>query len=405
MNMIKDVFRSRSGLALMACLAFATPALSQEGAAQDAPPMQVGTITLDRQTVPRVVTLPGRAVAWQEVDVRPRVGGVIEEILYTPGAPLSVGDPLFRIDDATYRASVAQAQATLATAEANLPVAQAALQRAEQLAGRGYTEAEVDTTRAAATEAQANLDAARAALDYAQTELSWTTITSPIEGVAEIASVSVGDLVTAGQTDALTSVTRLDPIDVEMLEASARMLALREEIAAGTLSQNPDMQAQLLLETGATYRGTGRLVTPGTAVSTSTGTFTVRFRFANPDQMILPGMFLRGEITVGTVEAFLVPQRAASRSNSGALTAFVADPDGTARQVTLTETGTHENAWIVTGGLENGDLLIVDGLKSLQAGQAVAPVPVTIDADGITRDVVSDAAPAAPTDTATTNDG
>ena len=389
MNMIKDVFRSRSGLALMACLAFATPALSQEGAAQDAPPMQVGTITLDRQSVPRVVTLPGRAVAWQEVDVRPRVGGVIEEILYTPGADLSVGDPLFRIDDAAYRANVAQAEADLATAEANLPVAEAALKRAEQLAGRGYTEAEVDNARATRAEAQANLDAARAALDYARTELSWTTITSPIKGVADVAPVSVGDLVTVGQADALTRVTRLDPIDVEMLEASARMLELRAQIANGTLEQNPDLEARLMLENGAVYEGTGRMVSPGTGVSTSTGTFTVRFRFANPDRIILPGMFLRGEITVGTMQAFLVPQRAAQRNNSGALTALVADADGTARNVILQEEGTHENAWIVTSGLENGDRLIVDGLKSLRAGQPVAPVAVTIDADGITRDLAS----------------
>ncbi|OWU72335.1 RND transporter [Marinibacterium profundimaris] len=376
---------------ICASLVSATQVSAQVSAqgAQETPPMEVGTITMERETVPRIVTLPGRAVAFQKVDIRPRIGGVIEEILYTPGADLSVGDPLFRIDDAAYRANVAQAEADLATAEANLPVAEAALKRAEQLAGRGYTEAEVDNARATRAEAQANLDAARAALDYARTELSWTTITSPIKGVADVAPVSVGDLVTVGQADALTRVTRLDPIDVEMLEASARMLELRAQIANGTLEQNPDLEARLMLENGAVYEGTGRMVSPGTGVSTSTGTFTVRFRFANPDRIILPGMFLRGEITVGTMQAFLVPQRAAQRNNSGALTALVADADGTARNVILQEEGTHENAWIVTSGLENGDRLIVDGLKSLRAGQPVAPVAVTIDADGITRDLAS----------------
>ena len=379
--------------AVLAWLATATIGLAQpvtpggDGSPPEMPPMEVGVLTMERQPVPRIVTLPGRAVAYQEVDIRPRVGGVVEEIYYTPGKDLAVGDPLFRIDDAAYRASVASAQSDLATAEANLPVAQAAYARAEQLAGRGYTEAEVESARAEQAEAAANLDAARAALDYAETELSWTTITSPIEGIADVASVSVGDLVTAGQSDALTTVTRLDPIDVQMLEASARMLALREEIAAGTLEQNTELEARLLLETGAVYEGTGQMVSPGTAVSTSTGTFTVRFRFDNPDRMIMPGMFLRGEITVGTIEAFLVPQRAAERSNSGALTAFVVSEDGVAKQVTLTETGTHDNAWIVTTGLSDGDRLIVDGLKSLSAGQSVAPVPVTLDEDGLTRDV------------------
>ncbi|MBB94246.1 MAG: efflux transporter periplasmic adaptor subunit [Rhodobacteraceae bacterium] len=382
-----STFAGRPLLATTALLAMTALAAAQ----QSAPPMQVGTITLERQAVPRIVTLPGRAVAYQDVDIRPRVGGVVEEILYTPGADLSVGDPLFRIDDASYRANVAAAQSDLATAEANLPVAKAAYERAEQLAGRGYTEAEVDSARASQAEAAATLDAARAALDYAQTELSWTTITSPIDGVAEVASVSVGDLVTAGQSDALTTVTRMDPIDVQMLEASARMLELRQEIASGTLEQTPELEARLQLETGAIYEGSGQLVTPGTAVSTTTGTFTVRFRFDNPDRMILPGMFLRGEITVGTVQAYLIPQRAAERNNSGALTVFVVGDDGTAQQVVLSELGTYENAWIVPGGLDDGDKLIVDGLKSLQAGQAVTPVEVEIDENGLTRDVASTA--------------
>ncbi|WP_428926254.1 efflux RND transporter periplasmic adaptor subunit [Marinibacterium sp. SX1] len=380
--------RSHLGLALLACLSTATAAMAQ----QEAPPMQVGTITLERQAVPRIVTLPGRAVAYQQVDIRPRVGGVVEEILYTPGADLSVGDPLFRIDDASYRASVAAAQSDLATAQANLPVAQSAKDRAEQLAGRGYTEAEVDSARASLAEAQATLDAAQAALDYAQTELSWTTITSPIEGVAEVASVSVGDLVTSGQSDALTTVTRLDPIEVEMLEASARMLELRQEIASGTLEQNPELEARLLLETGAVYEGTGRLVSPGNTVSTTTGTFTVRFRFDNPDRMILPGMFLRGEITVGTINAFLVPQRAAERSNSGALTVYVVGADGTSEQVTLNEMGAYENAWIVPSGLDDGAQLIVDGLKSMQPGLPVSPVAVEIDENGLTQDLPAAAA-------------
>ncbi|MAY46635.1 MAG: efflux transporter periplasmic adaptor subunit [Rhodobacteraceae bacterium] len=376
------LFRRHLGLAFLACLASATPGFSQ----QSAPPMQVGTIEMAREAVPRIVTLPGRAVAYQEVDIRPRVGGVIQEILYTPGADLSVGDPLFRIDDAAYRADVASAQSDLAKAEANLPVAEAAYKRAQQLAGRGYTEAEVESARADQAEAEATLDAARAALDYAQTELSWTTITSPIEGVAEVASVSVGDLVTSGQTDALTTVTRMDPVDVEMLEASARMLELRQQIASGTLSINTDLEARLLLETGQVYEGSGRLVSPGTAVSTTTGTFTLRFRFDNPNRMILPGMFLRGEINVGTMQAFLVPQRAAERNNSGVLTAYIVGDDNTAKQVTLTEDGTHENNWIVTDGLQDGDLLIVDGLKSLAAGQAVKSVPVALDENGLAVD-------------------
>ncbi|WP_226898464.1 efflux RND transporter periplasmic adaptor subunit [Mangrovicoccus algicola] len=369
----------------------ATGAAAQQQPQGDAPPAEVGVVTLSRQDVPRVVTIPGRAVAYQSVEVRPRVDGVIEEILYSPGRPLNVGDPLFRIDDASYRAQVAADEAELATAEANLPVAESDYNRAQQLAGRGYTEAEVESARAALAEARATLDAAQAALDFSRTQLGWTTITSPIDGRAEVAATSVGNLVSAAQSDALTTIVRTDPIYVDMVEPSARRLSVRQQIESGQLTMNGDLAATLTLENGTVYHGSGTLVTPGNTVSTTTGTFSMRFSFENPDHVILPGMFLRGDITIGTIRAFLVPQRAASRDNSGLLTVYLAAEDGTAQQVTLRDEGSHDNAWIVTEGLEDGDRLIVDGLKSLQDGQEVRPVAVTIDEDGVTRD----AAPAA----------
>ena len=362
--------------------------------AQRAPsgPIEVGVIEAKLQEVPRVVTSPGRAVAYQEVEVRPRVGGVIEEILYTPGRSLKVGDPLFRIDDASYRAAAAAARANVATAAANLPVMQAAYDRAAQLSGRGFTEAEVEAARASLAEAKATLGSTEAALEYAQTELSWTTLKSPIAGRADVATVSVGDLVTAGQADALTSIIRSDPIYVDMMEASARILSVRKGIAEGALKQNDVLEATLTLENGDVYRGAGQLVTPGNTVSTTTGTVTIRFEFANPDHVIIPGMFVRGEVVLGTMQAFLVPQRAATRGNSGQLAVYIVGDDGTAEQVVLEDDGSYENAWIVRDGLREGDRLIVDGLSSVRAGQAVTPVAVTIDEDGVSRDASSSSA-------------
>jgi len=362
--------------------------LASMACAQGAPsgPMDVGVIEARLQEVPRAVTLPGRAVAFQEVEVRPRVGGVIEEILYTPGQHLEVGDPLFRIDDSAYLAAEASARADLATAQANLPVAQSAYDRAERLSGRGYTEAEVEEARASLAEAKATLDAAQAALEYARTELSWTTVTSPITGRADVSTVSVGDLVTAGQSDELTTIVRSDPIYVDMMETSARILSVQKGVHEGTLQRNDDLKAELVLENGDIYRGTGHLVTPGTSVSTTTGTVTVRFQFDNPHHVVIPGMFLRGEILIGTMQAFLVPQRAATRENSGKLTVFVVDEDGTAKQVTLSDDGSYQNGWIVREGLSEGDKLIVDGLSALREGQAVTPVAAVIDDNGNVQD-------------------
>ncbi|WP_372840941.1 efflux RND transporter periplasmic adaptor subunit, partial [Phaeovulum sp.] len=295
------------------------------------------------------------------------------------------GDPLFRIDDAAYLAAVASARANVATAEANLPVFQSAYDRAEQLAGSGYTQAELEAARASLAEAEATLDSAKAALAYAQTELSWTTLKSPIEGRADVATVSVGDLVTAGQADALTTIVRSDPIYVDMVETSARILSIRRGIAEGSLKPSDSLQSALTLENGDVYRGTGQLVTPGNEVSKTTGTVTIRFEFENPEQVIIPGMFVRGEIVVGTTQAYLVPQRAATRGNSGKLTAYIVGEDGTAEQVTLEDDGSYENAWIVREGLSDGDQLIVDGLSALRPGQAVIPVAAIIDEDGVAR--------------------
>lgn len=357
-----------------------------QGAPPPSGPVEVGVVSMSVQEVPRIVTLPGRAVASQDVAVRPRVGGVIEEILYTPGQSLKVGDPLFRIDDASYVAAEASAQANVATAEANLPVLQAAYDRAEQLSGRGFTEAEVEAARASLAEAKATLESTKAALAYAQTELSWTTLKSPIAGRADVSTVSVGDLVTAGQSDALTTIVRSDPIYVDMMEASARMLSIRKGVDDGSLKPNEAIQATLMLENGDVFRGTGEMVTPGNFVSTTTGTVTVRFKFDNPHQLIIPGMFVRGEIALGTMQAYLVPQRAATRANSGKLTAFIVSAEGKAEQITLADDGSYQNAWIVREGLKDGDQLIVDGLSSLKAGQEVTPVAATIDEDGIARD-------------------
>ena len=126
------------------------------------------------------------------------------------------------------------------------------------------------------------------------------------------------------------------------------------------------------------------LLAPGFIVSTSTGAVDHRFRFQNPDHRLLPGMFVRGRIELGLSQAFLVSQSAATRDRTGKLTAFVVE-DGKTVERELTDDGTWQNNWIVTAGIEEGDLLVVDGLMTLTAGMDVTPVPVEYDASGVVR--------------------
>ncbi|EYD74244.1 efflux transporter, RND family, MFP subunit [Rubellimicrobium mesophilum DSM 19309] len=356
-------------------------------------PAEVGVVTLATEDIPYALTLPGRAVAYEETDIRPRVSGVIEEVAYQPGQPVEAGDLLFRIEDDSYAAAVAAAEATVAGAEASLATAQATVERYRSLEGQAVTRADLETAEAAFSQAQASLASAQAGLTSAELDLSRTEIHSPIAGVPSVPQVSTGELVTANQAEALAVVTRLDPIYVDVTESSARMMRVRDRIDEGSLAPGDAVGFRLVQETGEVLEGQGTLVTPGTSVSTTTGTVDFRIRFDNPDRQVLPGQFLRVEVTLGTSEGIVVPQRATSRAANGDLTAYVVR-DGVARQVTLTTTGTHANGWIVTDGVEPGDLLVVDGLSSLRDGAEVTTVPVEIDEQGVVHDLAPEAEPA-----------
>ncbi|MGR3199559.1 MAG: efflux RND transporter periplasmic adaptor subunit, partial [Paracoccus sp. (in: a-proteobacteria)] len=224
------------------------------------------------------------------------------------------------------------------------------------------------------------------ALTLARAELDWTTVTSPIAGIASVSEISIGDLVTAGQADAMATVTQLDPIEVDMYEPASRFLSLLDDIEGGNLRLNDELNATLTLEDGQTYQAVGELVAPGVTVSTSTGSIDTRFRFDSPNNLLLPGMFLRGQVELGVTPAFLVSQSAANRDKIGNLSAWVVE-DGKVSQRHLTEDGTYQNQWIVTDGLTDGDLLVVDGLAGLSEGAEVVTVPVTFDENGVVRDV------------------
>ncbi|MHA7869482.1 MAG: efflux RND transporter periplasmic adaptor subunit [Salipiger thiooxidans] len=363
----------------------ATPALPQQAGGGAT---EVGLMTLESRDVPFTVTVPGRAVAHEQVDVRPRVGGVNSEIVYELGRPVEAGDVLFRIENQTCRAEVASSEVGVALAEASVAAAQETVTRYERLLGTGVTQEDLVTAQVSLKQAQADQSAAEVALEVAQLDLDRTEIRSPIAGFPSVPTISVGALVTEKQTDALTTVARLDPIYVDVEESIRRMGEIRDKMDAGALQPGDGLDIEL--ESGGTYAAKGRMVSPGTTICTTTGTRRMRIAFDNPELRLMPGQVLRVEVVLGTTNAVLVAQGATSRSASGVLTAFVA-VDGKAEQRELTEQGSYRNAWVVTDGIAPGEALIVDGLTRLQNGTEVSAVPVTISEDG----VATDAEPAA----------
>ncbi|WP_223252396.1 efflux RND transporter periplasmic adaptor subunit [Paracoccus mutanolyticus] len=196
--------------ALCLVLPFASESLAQARRGPDGP-TPVGVVTTAEEDVPRTVTLPGRAIAYQQTAIRPQVGGEILDIVYDPGRPVRAGDVLFRIDPETLAAALAAAEASVAGAEASLTQAQNTVTRYRRLEGSGVSAVDRANAEVALKQAEADLAAARAARDAAQLSLDRTAILSPLDGLAVGAAVSVGDLVTAGQSDALATVTQLDP--------------------------------------------------------------------------------------------------------------------------------------------------------------------------------------------------
>ncbi|MFA7601927.1 MAG: efflux RND transporter periplasmic adaptor subunit [Novosphingobium sp.] len=339
---------------------------------------EVGFRVLQATTVPIVTELPGRVNALRTAEVRPQISGVILKRLYTEGAVVRQGQPLYRIDPSLYRAAAEQASANLVSAQAQAEAAQARANRfkplaAEQaIAQQDYTDA-VAQARAAAAAVEQN----RAALNTARINLRYTTVPAPITGRIGRSLFTEGALVTTGQADPLAVISVLDPIHVDVRQSSGDMLRLRRALAAGGVAPMV-AEVRLKLDDGSDYAHAGTVEFSEVTVDPGTGTVTLRARFPNPEGLLLPGMFVRARFAQAQATgAFLVPQAALTRDRDGNAEVFVVGPDNKATLRKVTAGQTQGDAWIVTAGLKPGERLITQGLGKVRAGQPVRPVPET----------------------------
>jgi membrane fusion protein (multidrug efflux system) len=354
----------------------------------NAAPPEVGIITLHPERVPFIASVPGRTIASAVSEIRPQVNGIIQKRVFKEGSEVKAGDVLYQIDERLYRAAVDSAQASIAKAQATITNAQADFDRASQLKERNVgSEQAVDTARATLLQAQADLAAANAALQSAQINLEYTKVTAPISGLIATSALSEGALVTANQTTALTIIRQIDPMYVDLTESSATLLRVRRMIEEGALQQNPEgAKVNLILEDGEAYSEAGSIEAAEGSVSETTGTVTIRALIANPKRLLMPGMYVRATVEVGTgSEAFLVPQRAVTRNAKGQATAIFVSADNKAELRVLQTGQSYRNAWVVHEGVKDGDRLVVDGLQKARGGQPVAPVEVGLGEQGIVR--------------------
>lgn len=363
--------------AILLCLAACACAKGEDDKRNKGTP-EVGFRIVQSTTVPIVTELPGRINALRTSEVRPQISGVIQKRLFAEGAIVRQGQPLYQIDPSLYRAAAEQASANLSSAQAQAEAAQAKANRYKPLAAEQAV-AQQDYTDAAATARAATAAVAqnRAALNTAQINLRFTTVPAPLTGRIGRSLVTEGALVTGNQADPLAVISVLDPIYVDIQQSSSDMLRLRRQLAAGGVAPVV-AEVRLKLDDGTDYDFPGTVEFSEVTVDPSTGTVTLRARFANPQGVLLPGMFVRARFAQSQVaNAFLVPQVAVTRDSKGNPQVYVVGPGNKAVARSVTADHTLGDSWVVTSGLKNGDRVITQGLGKIKPNQLVKPVPET----------------------------
>ncbi|KEQ55407.1 efflux RND transporter periplasmic adaptor subunit [Sphingobium chlorophenolicum] len=349
------------------------------------PPPAVGVVKVAVDSVPLVVELPGRVAAVETAEVRPQISGVIRRRLFTEGALVRAGQLLYEIEDAPYRAALGQAQGALARAQASIRATGLQAQRYKDLVGiNAVSRQEADNAAAAAQQANADVAAQRAAVQAAQVNQDFTRIRAPISGRIGRSLFTPGALVQAGQAAALATIQRTDVVHVDVTQSAAQIIDLKQAMQAGGVSAADGARVQLLLPNGSVYPIEGRLQFSEVTVDPSSGAVTLRATFANPDGLLLPGMYVRAKLVEGRrSQAILAPQQGISRDARGRATAMVV---GAGDKVELRQVETDRfvgDKWIVTKGLKAGDRLIVEGLVNLRPGTVVKPgAPQQVTAAG-----------------------
>ncbi|MCA8089716.1 efflux RND transporter periplasmic adaptor subunit [Burkholderia anthina] len=372
------------------------------GKKESAPPPQtpeVGVVTVQPQNVPVFTELPGRTSAFLVAQVRARVDGIVLRREFTEGSDVKAGQRLYKIDPAPYIAALNSAKATLAKAQANLVTQNALVARYKVLvAANAVSKQDYDNAVATQGQAAADVAAGKAAVDTAQINLGYTDVVSPITGRVGISQVTPGAYVQASQATLMSTVQQLDPVYVDLTQSSLDGLKLRQDVQSGKLKTSGPGAAKvsLILEDGKTYSEAGKLQFSDVTVDQTTGSVTIRAVFPNPGRVLLPGMFVRARIEEGVNEnAFLVPQIGVTHDQKGEAIAMVVNASGKVESHPLKTSGMQGQNWIVEGGLEAGDRVIVQGIDKVRPGAAVKAVPAQLPAPDAASGAAASAAPAA----------
>lgn len=363
------------------------------------PPPQVVVLAVAPRAVDVTTDYVAQTEALNEVEIRPRVGGLLETQAVAEGSKVKKGELLFVIDSQPYAAAMSQAKAALALAQAALDQADRDLARVRPLSTiDAVSQQELDAAIARHDSARAQVEAAQAALKTAELNLGYTRVTSPIDGVIGRAQLKVGGLVTAYST-LLSTVYSTDPMYVNFAISEARVLEVQRELGrALNQTAKSERSFQVLLVDNSVYPYPGKMNFIDAAVDNTTGTLKVRLELPNPDQLLRANQFARVRVTTQHLkDALVVPQRAVQEFQ-GKNFLWVIDAEMKASQRDVVLGPRVDQDWIIHEGLKPGDQVVVDGMQKMKPGATVAiraPAPAAPAAAPTAEPAAEAAKPAA----------
>jgi membrane fusion protein (multidrug efflux system) len=339
-----------------------------------APPTEVYVAEVVQKDVPVYLDLVGQTQGFQDVDIRARVEGFLETVNFREGSIVRKGALLYTIDRKPLEALLAGAQADQATAQARLEKARNDVKRYTPLvAKQADSQQELDNALAAQDAATSQVEAAKAALAKAALDLSYTRVTSPIDGLVGSTQVKPGNLVGRGESTLLTTISQINPILFRVAVTEADYLRYSKRQTATTGAAPTSEGIALTLADGTTYAHTGRVTLVDRAVDSTTGTLGIQLEFPNAEMLLRPGQYGRARLLLETHKgALLVPQRAVQELQSIFSVALVSADNKVAFR-TVKVGPRVGSLWVIEEGIKPGERVVTEGLQRIQDGMTVAP--------------------------------
>lgn len=369
------VARWAGGVPLLVALVLAGAGCRTSEPAHAPPPMDVLVTEVAQKDVPVYYEWIGTMTGFINAQIRPQVTGYLLAQTYREGDVVQKGQQLFQIDPRQFEAALNQAQGDLAKAQALLVKTEIDVNRFTPLAKEGaVSQQELDNAIQANQANKAAVDAARAAVEQAQLNLSWTKVTSEIQGVAGIAIAQIGNLI--GPNTELTTVSQLNPIKVAFPVSEQEYLRYSRTQAGREREHDPRHGAlELILADGSVFPERGTVSVIGREIDPRTGTLTIEGQFPNPDNILRPGGYAKVRAVIDHLPDALVVPQAAVKDLQGTMQVAVVVPDNKVEIRNVTTGPRSGTDWVLLDGVKKGERVIVEGLQKVRDGMTVAPKP------------------------------